>query len=195
MSADRADGHHWNGFLRGEEKSFEALYNQYYESLVGYAAKLSNDQTFIEEAVQDLFVKLWKNRENLSQPVSVKHYLFKALRNLILNKFRIAKKEISIGSEADLLAFELQYSLLHMHQESEDWSYLTRALLDDLTDRQKEAVYLFYAEGMTYKEIADLLKINIGGTYKLMYRAISRIREKANALNAGDKRIVLPAKT
>lgn len=195
MNADIADGHHWDGFLRGEEKSFEALYNQHYESLVSYASKLSTDQTFIEEAIQDLFVKLWKNRENLTKPASVRHYLFKALRNVILNKFSVIKKEISIGSETDLLAFELQYSSINISQELDDWSSLTRTLLDDLTDRQKEAIYLFYAEGMTYKEIADLLKINIGGTYKLMYRAISRIKEKANALNADNKRIVLPAKT
>jgi len=162
----------WLHFKNGDKKAFEAIYHQYYGTLLNYGVRLKQDNNFVEEAVQDLFVKLWQNKQNLNQPTSLKHYLLKSLRNIIYNKLNIIQKEFYVGNENDILNFEL-----HIPKDHSDYpQQLLRRLMENLTERQKEAVYLFYLEDLSYQEISDLLKIKIGGTYKLLYRAVDKMK-------------------
>lgn len=162
----------WAQFKNGDKRSFEAIYHQHYSALVNYGLRLKQDVNFVEEAVQDLFVKLWQNRDNLNRPVSLKHYLLKSLRNIIYNKLNAVSREFYVGDETDMLGFEF-----HIPKDSADYhQQLLKKLMAELTDRQREAVYLFYEEELSYQEISDLLKIKIGGTYKLIYRAIEKMK-------------------
>lgn len=164
----------WNNFLSGDKKSFEQLYYLHYDSLINYALRLHQDINFVEESIQDLFVKLWQNKANLNIPDGPKYYLLKALRNIIYNKLNKIQKEVYVGSEHEILAFEFD-----IPQEPSDYNKeLIKKLMADLTVRQREAVYLFYQEGLNYQEVADLLKIKVGGTYKLIYRAVENMREQ-----------------
>jgi DNA-directed RNA polymerase specialized sigma24 family protein len=52
-------------------------------------------------------------------------------------------------------------------------------MLSGLTDRRREAVYLFYYKDFCYQQIAEILEINIGGVYKLIYRALDVLRSSA----------------
>ncbi|MNE93296.1 RNA polymerase sigma factor [compost metagenome] len=47
-----------------------------------------------------------------------------------------------------------------------------------LTNRQREAIFLRFYEDLSYEEIAELLEMNLGGTYKLIYRALDRLRDQ-----------------
>lgn len=179
----------WSNFLKGDQKEFEQLYNDYYEALSSYALRFHQDINFTEEAIQDLFVKLWQNREHLSKPKSVKHYLFKSLRNIIYNKLSVVRHEVYVGSDCDIVPFEF-----NVQQENPDHNrLLVKKLMSELTDRQKEAVYLFYQEDLSHQEVADILKIKVGGTYKLLYRAVDKMREQMNNSNV-EINLVAPAK-
>lgn len=162
----------WAHFKNGDKKAFEIIYHQYYSALVNYGLRIKQDQNLAEEAIQDLFVKLWQNRHNLNQPSSLRHYLLKSLRNVIYNKLNIIQKELYVGDENDILNFEF-----HIPKDHSDYhQQLLKRLMQDLTERQKEAVYLFYQEELSYREISDLLNIKIGGTYKLLYRALDKMK-------------------
>lgn len=162
----------WAHFVNGDKKAFEAIYHQYHSILFNYGLRLKHDNSFVEEAVQDLFVKLWQNKKNLNQPSSLKHYLLKSLRNVIYNKLNIVHKELYVGDEKDILNFEF-----HIPKDNSDYhQQLLKRLMDGLTERQKEAIYLFYQEELSYQEISDLLNIKIGGTYKLLYRALDKMK-------------------
>lgn len=50
-------------------------------------------------------------------------------------------------------------------------------LIEDLPKRQKECIYLRFYEGMSYQEISDIMDIEIGSTYKLLYKAIEKLYE------------------
>jgi len=162
----------WAQFKNGDKRAFEAIYHRHYGALVNYGLRLKQDVNFVEEAVQDLFVKLWQNRDNLNRPASLKHYLLKSLRNIIYNKLNAVSREFYVGDETDMLGFEF-----HIPRDSADYhQQLLKKLMAELTDRQKEAVYLFYQEELSYQEISDVLKIKIGGTYKLIYRALEKMK-------------------
>jgi len=179
----------WSKFLSGDKRSFEQLYHQYFDALSQYGSRLQQDINFVDECIQDLFVKLWQNKSNLNIPASPKHYLFKSLRNIMYNKISAVRREVYVGDENDILAFEFR-----AFAESSDYNQeLVKRLMADLTVRQREAVYLFYQEGLDYQEVADILKIKVGGTYKLIYRAVENMREnfKNAAISNGP---IAPAK-
>ena len=50
-------------------------------------------------------------------------------------------------------------------------------MLDSLTDRQREAVYLRYTQGLSYEEIGKLMGIQPKAAQKLVYRAIEQMRK------------------
>lgn len=179
----------WANFLKGDKKSFEELYHQYFQSLSQYATRFHQDVNFVDEAIQDLFVKLWQNKANLNVPQSPKHYLFKSLRHIIYNKLAVVHKELYVGSESDMLHFEFDSA-----QEPSDYNKeLIKRLMADLTVRQREAIYLFYQEDLDYQEVADILKIKVGGTYKLIYRAVENMREQIKNASMPNE-VISPAK-
>lgn len=165
--------------LQGDQASFGSIHDHYYAHLVTYAHRFTNDTLLAEECIQDLFVKIWTNRATINTPVSVKFYLFKAFRHILYNKLARNQQEQLVGGLEDFLPFHLSF------QEGPDTDTTQRVqqLLRSLTPRQREAIYLFYFEGLTYQEVADVLQLQIGGTYKLIYRALENMRAHADVIS------------
>ncbi|MDQ6481846.1 sigma-70 family RNA polymerase sigma factor [Dyadobacter sp. LHD-138] len=162
----------WALLKAGDKESFEFVYNQYYADLVSYAGRFGNDPNFTDECIQDLFVKIWQNRAGLGYPDSIKFYLFKALKHIVYNKKNVSSKEVHIGLLADFSDFDISSQETTEHALAEEVS----RLLTSLTDRQREAIYLFYYQDFGYKEIAEILHINVSGAYKLIYRALDVLK-------------------
>lgn len=166
----------WDAFLDGNKLSFEHLYNTYYSHLLAYAGKFLDDPVLVQECIQDLFVKLWHNRSNLGRPASVKHYLLKSLRNLAFNKLNAQQKVKHIGGIDDFSAFNLVFDDPRSLTAAQPLSAALQRKINELTPRQKEIIYLFYVEDLSYDEIAEILQVNKGGAYKLLYRALESLR-------------------
>lgn len=164
----------WNTMVGGNKESFAHLYNTYYSHLLAYAGKLLNNPILVQECIQDLFVKLWNNKAGLNQPASVKHYLLKALRHLIYNKVKAQQRIKHIGGLEDFDSFHLAFEDTPAAKEA--ISAELQARINQLTPRQKEIIYLFYVEDLSYDEIAQLMNLNKGGAYKLLYRALENLR-------------------
>jgi RNA polymerase sigma factor (sigma-70 family) len=49
--------------------------------------------------------------------------------------------------------------------------------LTALTPRQREAIYLRFYEDLSFEEVSEILNLNVGGTYKLIYRALDKLKE------------------
>ena len=78
----------WNSFKQGNWDAYTRLYNDYYSLLNNYGYKFTRNSNLIEDAIHDLFVRLWTTRSNLGNPDSVKNYLYKSLRNTLLRKIK-----------------------------------------------------------------------------------------------------------
>ena len=76
----------WKDMISGNKKSFEYLYNQYFQALINYGFRITKNENLIEDAVQELFISIWNNRTNLSEVNEVKFYLFRSLKNRILRQ-------------------------------------------------------------------------------------------------------------
>ena len=66
----------WNSFKKGNWIAYSQLYDDHYRALNNYGYKFTKDVSLIEDAIHDLFVKLWTNRATLTEaPASIRNYL------------------------------------------------------------------------------------------------------------------------
>lgn len=165
----------WDSFKKGDWDAYTTLYNEHFALLNNYGFKFTRDVSLIEDAVHDLFVRLWATRQNLGNPVSVKHYLFKSLRHILLRKVQKTAR----FSERLHEDYQFQVSFTQHPPatiEDRELQHQVRSIIDSLPARQQEIIYLRFYEGLSYDEIADIMSISVGSTYKLLYKALHNLQ-------------------
>ncbi|MCO4292448.1 sigma-70 family RNA polymerase sigma factor [Solitalea sp. MAHUQ-68] len=172
------DQHIWTSFKNGDENSFELLFRKFVNPLYNYGSKFTSDKDLIKECIQELYVTLWTRKEFLGDPASLKNYLYKSFRTTIYKRLNNNSKNVSL-EESEEYPFHVDYGIDHDLIKSENKQHLTRELekaMAALTDRQREAIFLKFYEGLSYEEIAAIMDITVKGTYKLMARALAELK-------------------
>lgn len=180
MSLDQTDL--WDLFIEGDQESFRELYDHHYDLLINYGYRFSSNLPLLEDAVQALFIKLWQKRSSINKPASVTHYLLKAFRNTLINSLQSETNLQKKIESFEALPFELTASQEDHLIEEEDVLIQKKVVeekLSLLTNRQREGIYLRFFSELSYEEIAEILEIEVGGAYKLIYRAIDRLKNKS----------------
>lgn len=155
-----------------DQKTFESIYMKYYPVLMVYGKNISNDEQLIEDAIQELFITLWKKREDLVFHSSFKSYLFVAFRNNLIRKVKENKLE------------EISSDIVEEPLEEKDFENekKLKILLEKLPPRQKEVLFLRYYQNKSYLEIAEMLGISYQVTRNFSYRAIKFLKKKMKNL-------------
>jgi len=168
----------WNSFKQGNWNAYTSLYNDYYNLLNNYGYKFTRNGNLIEDAIHDLFVRLWTTRSNLGSPDSIKNYLYKSLRNTLLRKIKAEEKYTGIDTEEYPFGFEVTYNnQAGLAIEEKEFREKVKAVINTLPPRQKEIIYLRFYEGLSYDEIADIMSISINSAYKLLYKALENLQQ------------------
>lgn len=175
------DNELWYSYKEGDVKALEGLYEQYYSPLTNYGFKFTADNACIEESMQDLFLKLWQNRERIARPAVVKQYLYLSFRRILLRKleYNPSRHEEELSGEHIPFRFELisEHPVVKKERMAE-LIIKANTLHSTLTNRQREAVFLKYYEELSYEEIAEIMHMNTGVANILIYRAHERLREQ-----------------
>ncbi|AQG79891.1 RNA polymerase sigma factor [Spirosoma montaniterrae] len=171
----------WNAFRAGDCSAFEQLYYQHSRALLAYGKRLCADHALVQDAVQDVFVEVWKRRATLRDLGTVRFYLFRVLRNQLseqlttrtnplLHPHALAEHAEDIGIPAiDLLITE---------QETSDRVQLRlRQCIEQLPQRQREALTLAFYHQFSHQEIAQIMAINGQSVTNHINRALHTLRE------------------
>lgn len=170
----------WQAFLSSDKNAFACLFENYADAMYAYGCKMTPDRELVKDVIQDVFVKLYNNRQNLRDNVSIKAYLFTAVKRTLLNVFQ-AQRNLSINN-AENIQFELEQISMDSYDDGsskyddEVRQQLAKAL-EQLSPRQKEAIYLYYIQEIPLNEIPLLLEMNYQSTRNLIHRAITKLRE------------------
>ena len=168
-----------HSFLTGNNVAFSSIYSMYVDELFSYGLGLGFDEEVVKDAIQDIFVKFYINKKQLRDVVNLKYYLFRMIKNRLLDIYKSVAKENPL--ETSELPFLIEPSILDCmiaEEEKEDVEQRVGELLNVLTDRQKEAVYLRFIQEMEYEEVANLLDMTAPAVRKLISRAIKRMRDE-----------------
>ncbi|MEP0366883.1 MAG: sigma-70 family RNA polymerase sigma factor [Cyclobacteriaceae bacterium] len=178
--SDFSDNELWTAFQAGDRLAFEEIYNSSINYLTNYAMRVVSDKNLAQDAIQDVFVDLWNNRKNLASVNSIRFYLLKSVRrDLIRKKIKEDKKSPLSSLGKNKIDFQPSYEMLKvLDEESSERVLKMRKMMDTLTPKQKEVLYLKYYSNMTNQEISDILEINMQSVYNNIYRALEVLRDK-----------------
>ncbi|MEO7314315.1 MAG: sigma-70 family RNA polymerase sigma factor [Ginsengibacter sp.] len=168
----------WKSFLEGNNDSLEKIYRIYFDELYQYGNKWLNDSNLTEDVIQDLFIKLMRTRQNLSQTSSIKFYLFRSFKSIALDKIKAEKNTILLDDYDEKL-FQIHLNPENVLIDKQDYHLIREKLnvaISKLTPRQREALFLRYNKGFSYPEVAEMMELTIKGTYKLMARTIEALK-------------------
>ena len=151
-----------DGVTRGETSAFDALFNAFYTPLCAFARGYVRSPQAAEELVEDLFLKLWTDRERLDVRGSVASYLYVAVRHRAMNhltRLRLERKH------AETALAEERWGARHAVNDAEDRMredelYASvREAVDELPPRGRQAYLLYYQHHLSYAEIAAVMGI------------------------------------
>lgn len=152
--------------------SFEEIFKLHYRGLCRIANKVLDDRAAAEDVVQDVFLKLWIKREDISVIQSIKSYLYKSTLNASLNYLSRRKRTIRLHDRELVEASEAEGI-----QSKELDSHIDQAI-NRLPPKCKTIFVLSRQEGMKYQQIADHLGISVKTVENQMGKALQMLRER-----------------
>lgn len=170
--------HWWSLFLQGDKHAFSEIFLASHDNLFRYGMKLTRDTELINDSIQNLFLKLWKNRNNLKPVQDIKPYLFKSLRHHIIDILELERKTLPIDQDIEEL-FIVEYTaedfIISDQVEKETHEKIIH-LLNQLTPRQRHAIYLRYFEEMEFETIAQIMDMHVQSVRNLISRGLQLMR-------------------
>ena len=173
---------YWESLRNGDKASFAWIYDRYFKLLYNYGKKIGIDNDALEDAIHDLFVDLWRFRENLASTTSVRFYLYRSLRRRVIRNdvgknyfteagliIEDALTLISPSSEQEIIDEEIRNQRVHR----------LKMLLNDLAPRQYEALVLRFYDELSFAEIASVLNVNEQSARNLIQRGLLQLRQYA----------------
>lgn len=175
---DISDAHIWSLLGEGDVKALKTLFLRHNDNLFQYGLKLSGKRTLAEDCVHDLFFRIWNQNENLSEVLSVKSYLWISLRRDIFRAIKSNKREV-LTSDMSKFSPHIRFSpedvIIHSERKSASNVALVKAL-NQLPDRQREAIYLKYFHGMGYDEMEQIMSVNYQTARNYVYDGVQALK-------------------
>jgi RNA polymerase sigma-70 factor, ECF subfamily len=162
----------------GDAGQFESLFRSSYVSLVRYAKTLIKDHDTAEEIVQDLFFRIWQDKEKLNIESSLNGYLYRSVHNRCIHYIEHNKVVVRHAEE------------MSYHQSSEspenpsdiinykELQEKIARILERLPERCGKIFAMSRFEGLKYNEIATKLSVSIKTVEANMGRALKEFRKE-----------------
>ncbi len=162
---------------KGNFSAFDHIFSSYKERLYSFAVGYLKATKDAEELVQEVFVKVWENREMLDESKSFNSYLFTISKNTILNYFR---KRANEQAYIDYIKqnTRLTYNKAEEKLEYEELLKNANKVIEQLPDRRKEIYRLSRELGLSNEEIAQKLNISKKTAENQVTLAMKFLREK-----------------
>lgn len=161
----------------GSRDAFTALFHLYRHKLYSFLLRTTGSPQIAEDVIQDIFLKLWKDRENLVNIEQFGHYIYRMAQNQVINAMKRMARET-------LILAELKQQQAAAMSEAEDNLSLReikeklQTALDKLPPKQKLVFTLSRDQGLRHDEIARRLNISPSTVNNHMIEALRRLRRQ-----------------
>ena len=166
------------GLRAGDTRAYEAVFRAYHARLCTFAHSYLQNRADAEEVVQELFLALWQKQESLSIDISLRAYLFRAIRNRVLNRSARARLEQRWLDEAAAQPVAESDPAPPADQVLQSTQLIERVqtALRDLPPGCQRVLQLRWQEELSYAEIAETLGISVKGVENQLSRARRALR-------------------
>lgn len=157
----------------GNMEAFDTLFKKYYQPLCAYAHRYVGHED-LEEIVQDLFLWLWNNHDDLDIHTSLSSYLFRATHARCRNK--IAQNEVKQRVETIYWKNYTGNDTIEDYQIDELTNRIHEAI-NRLPESYREAFIMHRFNDKSYKEIAESLNVSTKTVDYRIQKALKQLRE------------------
>ncbi len=161
----------------GDQEAFRKLIETYKGMLAKRILFILKSPEDTEEVLQELFVRVWVNRQKINPKLPIKPYLFHIAQNLVFDMIRKANREKKFVSAYK----HTQPSAVYSHVEESLYLKENSALLDQLIaqipEHSRKVFIMCKLEGRSYDEVSKLLSISVATVNSHMTKANRLLRE------------------
>ena len=166
----------------GNQLAFSIVYKTYAAQTFSLAFKYLLNKELAEDAVQNLFLKLWLKKEEIDETKPINRYLFTMLKNDLLNTLRDSKKNIYLLEDCLSMVLELEDNSQNENLKQEQMNIIQQAL-EQLSPQRRKVFEMKVSGKYSKQEIADKLNLSIN-TIKFQYsQSLKQIRATVGELS------------
>jgi RNA polymerase sigma factor (sigma-70 family) len=161
-------------------ETIEELFAALESPLLSYALRLAGERTAAEDIVQEAFMRLHEQLDQVNEP---RRWLYRTVHNLALNHRRRAGKTVPLDTPAEeglALCPETTDPQPLPDEQIARWEGigLVRLTLKGLDERSQELIRLKFNEGLSYKEIGSRTGLTVGHVGYLLHHAIKAMADE-----------------
>ena len=168
----------WMQVTEDKSPAFDKLYRLHVKALFNYGTKFTSDYSLVEDSIQQTFLILWQNRATITIKSSFKAYLYITFKNNLIKKLQTRNKKIPMEFTPELISVSTREDEIIRSESEKKVKKNLDAAMEDLSTRQKEAIYLKFYEKMEYGQISEIMSIKVPAVYKLISSGLQRMKKK-----------------
>jgi RNA polymerase sigma-70 factor, ECF subfamily len=175
--------------VRKDDVEFlKILFRLYYDRLCMYALTFVKIPDIAEEVVQETFVRLWENREEIRINHSIRAYIYRSVHNNCINYLKKCEVLRRHSKEvADEIIYHNEIALRNFDNEildklvAEETEKKLERALEELPPQARKIFIMSRFDQKSYDEIASALKISVNTVKTQMRRTLARLKELFNS--------------
>jgi RNA polymerase sigma-70 factor (ECF subfamily) len=166
------------GLAQGDRQVFRQLFDTYHSRLYSLSFQMLRDSDKAKDVVQEVFIKVWNNREKISVTHSLEAYLKRSVINTTLNVIENEKRHsfLSLFNPSSVALVDRQNQTL-IDNADELRQTIDKAILS-LPARTRAVFVLVRIEQMSYDQVSESLQISNKAVEKEMMKALRLLREQ-----------------
>jgi RNA polymerase sigma-70 factor (family 1) len=165
----------------GDEFAFTEIYTRYWPLLFRHARRMLNDEDEAMDVVQDVFSILWENAMNNSAIITLKNYLFVAVRHRTLNAIAKGKRREDYISSLAIFIDKGDYATDNLVAFNEFVKQMENEVAN-LPPKMREVFDMSRNLGYSHKEIAERLQISDHAVKKSINRALKILKAQLSSV-------------
>ncbi|MGE0823848.1 MAG: RNA polymerase sigma factor [Candidatus Binatia bacterium] len=175
-------------FQKGNEGAFQQLFQKYTPSVVNFAFHFLGNRARAEEIAQEVFLQVYRWQERYEPKAKFSTWLFKIAHNHCLNEVRKGEYRVTLESlspqedrDGDERIRELPDTQRNKGEDifaGKQAAVRITEILWRVPETQRTALMLSRFEGMSYREVADVLGVTEKAVKSLVFRATQRLKEE-----------------
>jgi len=161
----------------GDQCAFESMFHSYYSKLCVFSNSHVKSLDVARDVVQEVFIKIWDNRQDFEIRHSLKAYLYQAVRNQSLNYIEKSNQKRRL-SESFRKHEDLKREEHPSGLNTEELTQKVWKLVDKLPERRRSIFILYRKHGLSYKEIAEVMDIKRKTVENQMGKSLQFLRDR-----------------
>jgi len=151
--------------------------------LFRFALRFLNNEEEAKDVVQEVFIRVWNGREQMNQVQNWEAWCMRITKNLSLDRIRSMNRKQTQPIEETYNIRNEGLTPEETTEADESMQHISQ-LIASLPEKQRQVIHLRDIEGYSYKEICEIMEIDLNQVKVSLFRARNAVREKLTKINA-----------